>query len=326
MGRPSLGSRGDTEWTATSIWQSPGGEVWATTAAQWNDHASPLGTIIRRDGERWREVWTTPQPLLQIAGHGDRVWAAGLDGALVSCKGDRCEPVASRTDDDFIALWAMNGELWAGGQHGTLLAWNGLTWLRRAPGSPDRRLRAIWGRSRIDLFAAEQNGLLHGDGIRWIGDMDPCEAGTSADGKSFTAIAGRSADDVWATGYCTEAKKGSVSDKHFGQICPSPEGHGQATDAREFGVYHHEAQGWRRVAEGAFCSLLVTPTQIAAGGYGGHLLIGSRPDNLRRVETGTTAAIRHIAAGDDGRIWIVGGEGAVPRLVDPRAGQARPRR
>ena len=269
---------------------------------------------MRLENGAWRQVFTTAQPLLRIAGHDGRVWAAGKHGTLVSCRGDRCEAAASSTDDDFVSLWEMNDEIWAAGQQGTILAWNGSIWSKRGPPVNNQLVSAIWGRSRIEMYAATGGGVQSGDSMRWSSEVGPCGSGT----RAFTAIAGRSRYDMWAAGTCgLPAVKEKTSLLNPG-TCDGETAVKTSGPSYVIGLYHHDEFGWKRIADEGFCSLLMTPGRVWAGGGGGRLFSAISPGAMDLVPTGTTSAIREVRPSHGGRVWIVGGDDPVPTLVAPR--------
>lgn len=114
---------------------------------------------------------------------------------------------------NFIAIWGSSvSDIWiiaerTGDLAGTketgnpddntaLLHWDGAAW-RAIQIDETRRLRAIWGSARNDIWAAGSGpSLLHFDGESWSLVVEPIiPAG------GITAISGSSANDVWAVGW-----------------------------------------------------------------------------------------------------------------------------
>jgi hypothetical protein len=92
------------------------------------------------------------------------------------------------------AVWAASAtELWAAGDVGALLHWQGGSWELSRSGT-QRHLRALWGSGPKDLWAAGDEGtLLHGDGTVWTS----VPSGTTA---NLNAISGCTSTDAWAVG------------------------------------------------------------------------------------------------------------------------------
>jgi hypothetical protein len=209
----------------------------------------------------------------------------------------------------------MNDAIWAAGQQGTVLEWNGSIWSKRGPPVNSQSVSAIWGRSRIEMYAATGGGVQIGDSMRWSSDLGPC--GGSGGFHAITAIAGTSRYDMWAAGTCElPAAKDSISAFYRGTYDGERPVH-TTGPSYALGLYHHDEFGWKRVADEGFCSLLVTPGRVWAGGGGGRLFSAISPRAMDLVPTGTTSAIRETRPSHDGRVWIVGGDDPVPLLIAP---------
>jgi len=91
-----------------------------------------------------------------------------------------------------------HGVVWAVSEQGDILRWDGSSWEIRH--SDAGALHAIWGSSPTDIWVGGDRGLLHGSGpsskdLVWTSVTVP-----GAEDVPISAIAGRSASDIWAVG------------------------------------------------------------------------------------------------------------------------------
>jgi hypothetical protein len=122
-----------------------------------------------------------------VDGHADDA------GTVSSCSsGGWCSTFTSSAQpSSLLATWGSAwNDVWAIGDGGQILHWNGSTWLRTRD-APDQSLRAIWGSGPHDVWAVGHNlagfsGLvLHWDGKAW----------TTFDSGTIQPLTG-----VWASG------------------------------------------------------------------------------------------------------------------------------
>ena len=93
-----------------------------------------------------------------------------------------------------LALWGSGADdVWAAGDGGTILHWNGATW-SRVKGLPNVDLRAIWGRGPNDVWTAGDKGtVLHWDGKTWSNRSIPVNPG----GWRLIEISGGDGAQIW---------------------------------------------------------------------------------------------------------------------------------
>ena len=98
------------------------------------------------------------------------------------------------TQHDLYAVWGSSGsDVFAVGQGGTILHYDGVAWNSMNSSTTDD-LYTVWGTSDDDVFAAGQHGtILHYDGVAW----SPMLRGTTYD---LSSIWGISNTDVYAAG------------------------------------------------------------------------------------------------------------------------------
>ena len=100
----------------------------------------------------------------------------------------------SGTGNTLIADWGNSGtDVFAVGQNGTILHYNGTGWTTQLAGTPNALL-ADWGSAAGDVFAVGEFGtILHYDGTRW-------SVQTSGTTNLLNGVWGSSASDVFAVG------------------------------------------------------------------------------------------------------------------------------
>jgi hypothetical protein len=102
------------------------------------------------------------------------------------------------------AIWGASPEdIWAAGEGGTLLHWNGTNWSAVASGTQSA-LRVIAGTSAKSVWAAGLDGtLLHFDGSTWSRtkpDGTPWSPLSGANSRPMYALFADASDELWAGG------------------------------------------------------------------------------------------------------------------------------
>lgn len=99
-------------------------------------------------------------------------------------------------DVNINAVWGFaTNNLWAVGDGGQILHWDGTRWNLQASGVT-RSLMSVWGSSANDVYAVGDSGtILHFDGTTWSPMAAP--GGSTA---NLNVVRGSSASDVWAVG------------------------------------------------------------------------------------------------------------------------------
>lgn len=117
-----------------------------------------------------------------------------------SLNGDRWVIVDSGTTADLRAISGTSpDDLWAVGDRGTILHWNGSAWRAATTPMPSVSLTGVWAVSTTDVWVVGAEGgdarVLHGDGTNWTPVPMPPRT-------SFTprAVWASSASDVWIAG------------------------------------------------------------------------------------------------------------------------------
>jgi hypothetical protein len=143
-----------------------------------------------------RALFLVPDRALWLVGDNSAVVRYALspsaDGGAPSLARGVVVPVASRVS--LRAAWGYDEHLWAAGEQGTVLHFDGAEWHTQTTGTVST-LNAIFGISPNDIWAVGEHGtVLHFDGSGWstiaVGGLD----------DSFRAVWGSASDDVWIGG------------------------------------------------------------------------------------------------------------------------------
>lgn len=121
-----------------------------------------------------------------------------------TCTSGSCEPtgpvtwqiVPSNTTRDLLDLWAANAsDIWAVGDGGTILHYNGSVWTGVNSGTVSV-IEAIWGAASNDIWAVSDSAeVLHFNGTQWTKSKPfPLTV------RWLTDVWGNGPDDVWVVG------------------------------------------------------------------------------------------------------------------------------
>lgn len=134
----------------------------------------------------------------------DDVWAAGQAGTLLHFDGQRWVKQALPTRHTITALWgSARNDVWAVGEKGTILHWNGSAWTSVA--SPTSgELTALWGLGRNEVRAtARDYETWTGAVLRWNGTAWSVETALEGYFDRPSGIWGRAGNDYWVAGNCS---------------------------------------------------------------------------------------------------------------------------
>ena len=103
------------------------------------------------------------------------VWGTGVQGALFRYSGGHWEDWIfqhSGIPFDLADLWGTSAaNIYAVGQRGSILHYNGSAWVPETSIPTLQRLNAAWGSSASDIFAVGDLGtIVHYNGSAWICD------------------------------------------------------------------------------------------------------------------------------------------------------------
>jgi hypothetical protein len=97
-------------------------------------------------------------------------------------------------EGELRSVWgSAAADVWAVGEQGIMLHWDGATWTKVGVGT-SRDLLGVFGTGSTDVWAVGRHTVLHYDGTTWSAVQ------TGFDGASFNAVWAGSPDDVWAVG------------------------------------------------------------------------------------------------------------------------------
>jgi len=255
----------------TGIWGSSATDVFAVGGQ---------GTIVHWDGVSWRrQSAPTDNALLDLTGFGpDQVYAVGVDAALAF---DGTSWRMMPGDLSAAELWSVWGpspdEMFAVGQNGVALRWDGVQWRRMTTPTPFV-LFGLWGTASNDVYAVGiRSTVLHYDGASWTPITVPSKA-------DFFAISGTSRHNIMMVG------NGGAVVSHNGvswTLAP------QAASVENLRAVWFDRSGTARVAGWS-------GTVIERGGGGWRNLV-------------TAPILLASAVGADGATYLVGAGGAVLR-------------
>lgn len=209
----------ELSWSGADIWMWNGKKVVQTSVM--------ASEPCEEDGPYLASVWGVSPSRLWAAGDGlyrlfrssdapkQDAWE-GSESTVLDCELEK-PPVGEwrierPTNWNLHAAWGDSpSSLWAVGDGGTILHFDGKTWSRQDSGTM-QRLDVVWGFGPADVWAAGAQGtILHDDGNGWKAAASPTK-------EPITAAAAPSSDDVWI-----------------------------GTDAG--GIFHHDGDGWTEVAD-----------------------------------------------------------------------------
>ena len=145
----------------------------------------------------------------------DDVWAVGPNGTILHWDGSAWTGSAIGPDDEYIdlgpgsisirqhginALWGSSAsDVWAVGDVGRILHWDGSAWSVIEDGESSAQLIGVWGTGPNDVWAvgADSNAVvLHWDGTKWF-RREMGNLGIDV----LTGVWGSGPNDVWIAGW-----------------------------------------------------------------------------------------------------------------------------
>ena len=120
----------------------------------------------------------------------NNVYAAGQSGTVVRWNGTAWATVTvGTTTSDFLCLWgSAANNVWVAGAGGATLQFDGTTWINRITAS--QSVGALWGTGPADVFAFATGRLRHWDGTAWTVVRTTVLV-------SYSAAWGSSGSDIW---------------------------------------------------------------------------------------------------------------------------------
>jgi len=190
----------DASWTAEEINAANFGVRFQPTSAPTSlDYVSV--TVDYRanlwSGRRWEWGNRLPQGNALRAVWGSSpgmVWAVGDHGTILHFDGSDWRRMPSGSEDNLYAIWGTSwSNIFAVGERGTILRSNGYTWALMDNPESSQDLYGVWGTSANDVFAVGENGtILHYNGTSWQAQ--------SANWDQYRGIWGVASNNVFVVG------------------------------------------------------------------------------------------------------------------------------
>ncbi len=177
-----------TESDLNDIAASAPDDIWA---------AGREGALVHWNGSQWQPRPSNTNAELKglFVDSAKNAWMVGRDGftGRWGFQAGQIQPITSSTNNDLYAIWgAAEDQLWAVGQAGTLLEWNGSQWSSLID-LPGNLFIDIWGSDPDDIWAVGDREFYHKSGGVWQ-DQSPDFSGL------VYSIHGSSPANVWAVG------------------------------------------------------------------------------------------------------------------------------
>lgn len=130
-----------------------------------------MGQIHRFDGDSWELVYDLYLDITILGMWSDRsgaLFAVGDEGLALHWDGTRWQRMITGTKSALYSIWGYDADhVLAVGDFGLVLRWNGTSWAEFYAGT-DNFLFDVWGRSLTDIYIVGLSGTLsHFDGQRW---------------------------------------------------------------------------------------------------------------------------------------------------------------
>ncbi len=123
------------------------------------------------------------------------VWAVGDGGTVLRWQGKAWSSrFTSGTSNALFSLWgSSSNNVWSVGAGGTIIHWDGRVWSESTSGTT-RTLRAVWGSSANDVWAVGDLGTI----VRWNGSAWSCTTCPAIIMNRYLfGLWGTSADNIW---------------------------------------------------------------------------------------------------------------------------------
>jgi hypothetical protein len=166
----------------------------AVTVSGGNVTGQNFTATTAAENWRWRNPLPQGNPPRSVWGSGPNdVWAVGDAGTILHWNGTAWTGVPSGTGNDLYGVWGSGpNDVWAVGAGGTVLHWNGTAWTGVSSGTTNY-LRSVWGSGASDVWAVGDAGtILHWNGTAWTRASGPPD--------SLEGVWGSGTGDVWAVG------------------------------------------------------------------------------------------------------------------------------
>ncbi len=121
------------------------------------------------------------------------VWVVGSSGGTAHFDGSKWQGISSPAFANLTGAWgASSDNVFAVGLAGTIIRWNGLSWVPMV--APKFDYTAVWGSDPLDVYAAAKGGIIvRYDGKSWKVIVAPVKG-------NLRAVWASSPKDIWAVG------------------------------------------------------------------------------------------------------------------------------
>ncbi len=175
----------------------------------WNDqngtaHFSGISTVLSSgasaitvslDGEKW----SVDNPWLNdvMAFSDGTIFAVGTFGTIKTYRDGHWKTMQSQTTKNLVSLWGSDSsDIYAVGEHGALVHFDGSTWKKEEISISDPDLLSIWGAGKDNIYImAKDNEIYHFDGKQW-----KYERASFDDMDQLFLLSGSSATNIYAAG------------------------------------------------------------------------------------------------------------------------------
>lgn len=155
----------------------------------------PTGTkVCPHEHWCWENPLAQPRDMNAIWGTGPSdIWAVGEYGTALHWNGSAWLQIPTGTTVKLTAVWGRSSsQVWIMGANGTLLFWDGGKFTAQAPGTTST-LTGMWGDSTAVWLVGEGGTVRKWDGSSWT-------AASVTITSALRAVWGAAANDVWAVG------------------------------------------------------------------------------------------------------------------------------
>lgn len=210
------------------------------------------------------------------------LWAVGDGGTILKWNGTAWAAQTSGVATSLRAVWGVDAStVWAVGDGGAILKWNGTAWSAQTSGTTNA-LRSVWGADANNVWAVGDGGTI----LKWNGTV--WAAQTSGVATALHGVWGGSTSAVWAVG------AGGVVLKWSGS------------------TWAAQASGTAQTLRGVWGS---SATNLWAVGTGGTILKSSGTTWSAQNST-STQDLFSIWGADANNLWVAGTNGAALRATN----------
>jgi hypothetical protein len=225
----------------------------------------------------------TTADLCGVWGTGSDIFATGESGTIIHYNGSDCVAMTSGTTADLYGVWGAGGsDVFAVGKSGTIMHYNGTGWAAMASGTT-AELYGVWGAGSSDIYAVGGSGtVIHYNGTGWAA----MASGTTAE---LYGVWGAGSSDIYAVG-------------------------GSGT------VIHYNGTGWAAMDSGTAADLYgvwgTDNTHVFVAGQSG-VILNYNGFGFSSMNRNTAKDLSSVWGLSDCNIFISGSSGTILRYFPP---------